>query len=55
MTQQHISTIETYSTDPYAEPIYQPDGICHCDPQPDSSPVGECPRCRRLDLRKAFA
>ena len=31
----------------------EPDGICHCDPQPESGGLGECPRCHRLDLRKA--
>lgn len=31
------------------------DGICHCAPAPESSAVGECPRCHRLDIRKAFA
>lgn len=26
-------------------------GVCCCDPQPESSPVGECPDCRKLDRR----
>lgn len=56
MTQAHISTVPTEvlqgSTRGGAPDL---DGLCHCDPQPDSSPIGECPRCRRLDARKALA
>lgn len=33
----------------------EPDGICHCDPQPDSDGLGMCPKCHRLDFRKSFA
>jgi hypothetical protein len=50
----HISTIPV---EPYPgaarleEP--EPDGLCHCDPQPDSDGVGMCPQCLRLDYRKA--
>ncbi len=54
MTPGHISTVPAV---PYqgcwtVEP--EPDGICHCTPQPESSAIGECPRCHRLDARKAF-
>jgi hypothetical protein len=54
----HISTPTLYpahTNNPLRRPLYgvEPDGICHCNPQPESSPVGECPRCHRLDARKA--
>ena len=56
----HISTVSTESVRKKVGRGFVPgapdlDGICHCDPQPESSPIGECPTCRRLDVRKAFA
>lgn len=57
---QHISTPTEYprhAPHPNVDPMngVEPDGLCHCDPQPDSSPIGECPACHRLDPRKAYA
>lgn len=54
MTQGHISTVPTERV-PGAGCYVDLDGLCHCEPQPESSPIGECPRCKRLDARKAFA
>lgn len=33
----------------------EPHGLCVCDPRPQSSPIGECPSCHRLDPGKAYA
>lgn len=57
---RHISsptTVAQTGTNHGFDPMrgVEPDGICHCDPQPDSSPIGECPNCHRLDPRKAYA
>ncbi len=30
----------------------EPHGLCVCSPRPESSPVGECPSCHRLDPAK---
>lgn len=54
---QHISTIAINGRDALAGTFtikFEPDGICHCDNPPLSSPIGECPRCHRLDLAKSF-
>ena len=53
MTQGHISTVSTERVQG-AGGHFDLDGLCHCDPQPDSDNVGMCPRCKRLDVRKAF-
>lgn len=53
MTAGHISTVPT--NDRAHRVTYDPDGVCHCDPQPESDAIGECPRCRRLDIRKSRA
>lgn len=53
---EHISTAWTESLQGARHgSVREPDGICHCDPQPENSAIGECPRCRRLDIRKALA
>lgn len=53
---EHISTAWTESVQGANHgSVREPDGICHCDPQPASDDIGMCPRCKRLDVRKAFA
>jgi hypothetical protein len=55
MTQRHISTVitETHQGS-IGGGSADPDGLCHCAPQPESDDIGMCPRCKRLDGRKAF-
>jgi hypothetical protein len=55
MTQRHISTVitETHQGSIRGGSA-DPDGLCHCAPQPESDDIGMCPRCKRLDGRKAF-
>ena len=59
MTAAHISspTTHRHTNSPvfFDDTGADPDGICHCEPQPESSAIGECQRCHRLDIRKAFA
>lgn len=56
-TPQHISTVGNGKVIQIGRRVrisnFDRDGICHCDPQPDSSPWGECPQCHRLDARTA--
>lgn len=56
---RHISsaTLPQHTSQGINHPMLgvEPDGICHCDPQPESSALGECPQCHRLDPRKAYA
>jgi hypothetical protein len=48
----HISNVPVWSADRYAAATYDLDGLCHCDPQPDTTAIGECPHCHRLDPHK---
>jgi hypothetical protein len=58
MAQAHISTVPVpplHAGGPFRDGAPQADGLCHCSPQPDSDSWGQCPKCLRLDVRKAFA
>lgn len=57
---RHISSPTRYpahTNNPNTSPRYgvEPDGLCVCDPRPESSAIGECPDCHRLDPGKAYA
>lgn len=34
-------------------PEHDTDGLCHCDPTPEPSAIGECPTCKRLNPQHA--
>jgi hypothetical protein len=53
--QGHISTVPIYphGSNGNTEPVYELDGLCHCAQQGESSPIGMCRRCFRLDRAKA--
>ncbi len=47
MRPQHISTAPIYPHGASEPPVYEADGICHCD-RPVADPWGSCRRCIRL-------